>query len=174
MNNKIFDSRITENNYLEFIEQVMNIFRLSNYNKYILFSLKIENDECSIQLSVLNNEGNSQKYDVIKMDINNQYFYPFLRELVFRFHEQCVITNEDIVNLDGDSFVAYRMITEFNDLITIDGLTEEVAKEFLKPKKAPSVELNIHNNLGASNVFGFLLMIVSLIISIIAVIMIVD
>ena len=34
---------------------------------------------------------------------------------------------KDIVNLDGDSLVAYRMVTDDNDLFTIDGLNLEDA-----------------------------------------------
>ena len=66
------------------------------------------------------------------------------------------------------------MITEFNDLITIDGLAEENAKELLNEKGNPMVELSISNNAGGSNILGFLFMIIVLILSIIGVVMIVD
>ncbi|MBP5678672.1 MAG: hypothetical protein J6X28_02440 [Bacilli bacterium] len=131
MNLKLFHETITENNYTDLIRQLVDVFRISNSNQYIFLSLKIEEGGCTIQMSILNKDGNNQTYEALKMDTNNPYFYPFLNDLVLSLRNQCKISKEDIVNLDQDSFVAFRMITDFNDLITIDGLTEREAKELL-------------------------------------------
>lgn len=132
MNPVIFNETITEDTMMDFIHQIMDIFRLSNYQKYILFSLKVEKDDCIIRMSILNHDGVNQQYENIHMNASDSYFPSFLVNLVQAFREHCDIIREDIVNLDQDSFVALRMITEFNDLITLDGLEEDVAKELLK------------------------------------------
>ncbi len=176
MNSKIFSERLTENNYKDFVEQILNVFRLSNFDKYILFSLKFEQAICVMRLSILRNDGNKQEYEEVRVDSNEPYFYEFLQYMVNQFREHCDITREDVVNLDKDHYVAFRMITKYNDLITIDGLSESQAKGLLDNSRnpQPDVKLSIANNTGGSNILGFIFMIISLIISIITVISIVD
>ena len=172
----MFNEKISEHNYHEFIDQIINVFRLSSFDKYILFSMKIENKECVIQLSILNSDGEKREYEDLKIDSSDSFFHELLDELVIRLRENCEITKEDIVNLDGDAFVAYRMITKFNDLITIDGLTEEEANHLLKneEKETPKKELDISSNVGSSSLLGLLFMITFLVIAFIFVVTIVD
>ena len=176
MNSIIFNEKITENNYMEFVEQILNVFRLSNFDKYILFSLRFDNSICVMKLSVLNHDGNKQEFEEVKLDSNESFFYSFLEYMVQQLREHCDITKEDFVNLDDDHYVAFRMITKYNDLITIDGLAESQAKRLLESGKnsQPDVKLSIQNTTGGSNILGFILMIISLIISIITVVSIVD
>lgn len=171
MNPVIFSDNLTKDNYQEFVEQVVNIFRISNLDKYILFSLRFEESTCIMKLSVLRNDGNKQEYEEVKVDSNEPYFYEFLEYLVKQIREHCEITREDIVNLDDDNYVAFRMITNYNDLITMDGLTETQAKKLMnKEGEKPEVKLSVKNSTGGSNLIGFLFMIIALIVSIITVI----
>lgn len=171
----IFNEEITKENYTEFVEKIVNIFRLSSSDKYILFSLKLIKQECVIDLSVLRNDGNNEVFDPIHMDSNSEYFYDFIKVLVDRLRESLEIVKEDIVNLDDDHYVAFRMITKFNDLITIDGLAESQANKILKgEKERDKVPMGISNNVGGSSVLGFLVMLTFIVLSFIAVVMIVD
>ena len=131
MGTKIINEEITSNNYKEFVEKIVNIFRLANYDKYIILGLKIEKNECNISLSIFNSSGDRQEYDDIKMECDEKYFYVFLKYLVSQLRENSSVKKEDIVNLDDDNFVAYRLITEHNDLVTVNGLTESQAKELI-------------------------------------------
>lgn len=132
MKSKVFSTMINEKNMQDFIHQVMDIFRISNYHKYIIFSLKIEEEDCVIRMSILNYDGVNQQYEDVHMDASSSYFPSFLMNLVQAFREHCEIIKEDIVNLDQDEYVAFRMITEYNDFVTFDGLTEEMAQTLLK------------------------------------------
>jgi len=172
MDLKLFNEKITENNYKDFVEKIIHIFRLSNYDKYLMLALKIEKATCIMKLSILSSNGDCQIFDEIRMDCDERYFYDFLKYLVVSIRDNCDISMEDIVNLDDDHFVAYRMITTHNDLVTIDGLTEKQANQLLP--ETPNVELSISNNTGGSSILGFIFMIVSLILSIITVICLVD
>lgn len=174
MSSIIFNDKITENNYGELIEQFINIFRLSNVNKYILLALKIEKSECAIRLSILNNDGNNEVYEPIKMDSNSNFFHDFLRDLITAIRENCPVTKEDTVNLDDDNFVAFRMITEFNDMVTIDGLSENEVESIRGKKEESKGDSLIESNKGGSSLTGLLFMITFLIISFICVVAIVD
>ena len=65
MNTILFHEKITENNYKDFVEQIMNVFRLSSFDKSILFSLWFEQSNCVMQLSILNQDGNKQEYEKV-------------------------------------------------------------------------------------------------------------
>lgn len=132
MNSILFNEKISENNYKEFVKQIMNVFQRSSYDESMLFSLKFEQSDCIMQLSILYHDGSQKKYKEVHMDSNESYFYDFLDYLVTEFRNHCEIEKEDIVNLDDDHYVAFRMITKYNDLITMDGLTESQANRFFK------------------------------------------
>ena len=83
MNSIIFKEEITENNYQDFIHQIIDIFRLSNYQKYIMFSLKIEKEECIIRMSILNHDGANQKYEDIVMNSTTSYFSEGYKKIKF-------------------------------------------------------------------------------------------
>ena len=87
MGTKIINEEITSNNYKEFVEKIVNIFRLANYDKYIILGLKIEKNECNISLSIFNSSGDRQEYDDIKMECDEKYFYVFLKYLVSQLRE---------------------------------------------------------------------------------------
>ena len=131
MDSIIFDDKITENNYKEFVSKIMDVFSLSSYDKSILFSLEFVESDCVMKLAIIHQDGNSQNYPEIRVDSNESYFFDFLNYMVSEFRNHCEITKEDIVNLDDDHYVAFRMITKYNDLITMDGLTESQANRFL-------------------------------------------
>ena len=147
----------------------MEAFKGSNKEKYFFLSLKIEELKGYVNLSILDKEGKKQEYEEVILEENKDYIDAFLKELVDRLEKECKITKKDIVNLDGDNFVAFRLITNYNDLITIDGLTEEKANNLLKKDKA-EINTSIHNNKGASNLRSLLFMVTFLIISFILVV----
>ena len=168
MNTKLINKKITKENYEELIDSIMNIFKMSNKEMYFFLSLKIENEKCSLNLSILNKEGTKQEYEKIEIENIKEYQEAFLKKLVERLNKECKIEKRDIVNLDGDDWVAFRMITNYNDLITIDGLEPEQAKKLFPEEE--KVNININNSKGASNLGGFLFMLTFLVISFILVV----
>lgn len=175
MNLIMFKENITENNYGDFINQLVDIFRLSNFDKYFLLSLKIVKSECIIKLSILSSDSNNIEYDAIKMDSNSHFFHDFLKQLVLALREICEVTKEDTVNLDDDHFVCYRMITKHNDLITIDGLTSSEADCLMEESIERKEEVDLNSkNAGSSSFIGLLFMITFLIISFIIIVSVIN
>ena len=168
----LMDKNINEDNYDEYVGKIVNIFRLSSKRSSILFGLKIVKDQATIKLSIINQAGASQEYvdTVVKCDEN--FYQSFLGSLVDQINENVDVKVKDIVNLDGDKFVAFRMITDNNDLFTIDGLTQEQAESYLS--RVEKKDLNtfiVPNNEGKGNYWIFLLMIVVVAIAFILLIM---
>lgn len=115
----------------QFVDELVNLFHQSSPDKYIILVMKIESQRCSIKLSKYNESGIDENKDTVFLECDN-HFYDCLKRMVSQFRINCKVIKEDIVNLDGDEFVAFRMITKNNDLFTIDGLTMEFASELLE------------------------------------------
>lgn len=119
-------------NYQEYIEKVVNIFRLSSKDSSILFNLKIDDDKVNIHLSIIEKKGDKKDFNDIVFQYDSSFFSDFLETLVEMIARSIDITTKDIVNLDKDELVAFRMVTINNDLFTIDGLNEDDANSLLK------------------------------------------
>ena len=115
-------NEIDKNNYNEYIEKILNIYRLSSKDSSILFNIKIENYKCYCSMSIIGRAGDKQEFSDVILDFDDKFYPEFLDILVTKINNEVRIKVKDIVNLDGDSLVAYRMVTDNNDLFTIDGL----------------------------------------------------
>ena len=165
----------SEDLYNNYIEKVLNIYRLSNKDSSILFNIKIENLKCYCSMSIIGINGDKQEFSDVILDFNNTLFPDFLDVLVKKFNEEINVKVKDIVNLDGDSLVAYRMVTENNDLFSIDGLSPEDAnhlKEICNGDhlNESTIENKITDNHGIGSFKMFLLMLFIIIISFVGIV----
>jgi hypothetical protein len=81
-------------------------------------------------MSIIGRAGDKQEFSDVILDFDDKFYPEFLDILVTKINNEVRIKVKDIVNLDGDSLVAYRMVTDNNDLFTIDGLSMEDANHF--------------------------------------------
>lgn len=168
----MLNKTIQEADYLEYIYGVANIFRLSSSDKYIIFAMKIEQNQCNAKMTIYNQEGVSKEYHDVTINCGDSFYDSFLKKLVQNIEEVASITKKDIVNLDGDDFVTLRMITSHNDMFTIDGLDRNQAELLLNHSdNSPAI---INNDSGHSSFVQLLLMIGILSISFIAIVLLVD
>ena len=172
MESLMLNKTIQEADYLDYIYGVANIFRISSSDKYIIFAMKIEQEQCHAKMTIYNQEGISKEYHDVTINCGESFYDSFLKVLVQNIEEVAKITKKDIVNLDGDDYVAFRMITSHNDLFTIDGLEKDQAEKLLKGSNDTSTIISNHS--GHSSFVQLLLMIGILSISFIAIVMLVD
>lgn len=166
MEANLLNKSIEENNYEEYIEKILNIFRLSSKESSIIFSLKIKDYKCTMKLSIVRQNGDREEFSDTLFDCNEVFYQKFLDVLVSRFLGSVDVATKDIVNLDDDSLVTFRLITGNNDLFSVDGLSEEHAKYLLGlNEKDDDKYLNASNNNGIGNVWMFILMIIILVIT---------
>ena len=173
MNSNI--NELTKNEYNDYIDKILNIYRLSNKDSSILFNIKIENLKCYCSMSIIGRNGDKQEFSDVILDFDNSLFPEFIDILVFKFNRDIRVKVKDIVNLDQDELVAYRMITDNNDLFSIDGLSLEDANHLKKicsdefQSEAKGVH-QISNTYGIGNFKMFLLMIFILTVSFVGII----
>lgn len=117
--------------YLDYIENLVDISKLTTKDNSIMFNFKIDNNKCLNEITVIDQNGTKKEFDDLIFKCNEVFYDFFLPKLVKELYHNNNIVVSDIVNLDGDEFVAIRLITEFNDLFSIDGLTKDKAIELL-------------------------------------------
>ncbi len=172
MENSLLDSNLTEENYDDYIEKIFNIFRLSSKNSSIILSIDIVDSKCLIKLKIVSQNGDTKEFSDVTFKCNNAFYNDFLDSLIKRLNDDENFIINDIVNLDKDEFMTFRLVSSNNDLITIDGLTKEQANHLNKlfETDEKKEEILINSN-GIANVWIFLLMIVVLVISFILIVM---
>ena len=172
MENSLLDSNLTEENYDDYIEKIFNIFRLSSKNSSIILSIDIVDSKCLIKLKIVSQNGDTKEFSDVTFKCNNAFYNDFLDSLIKRLNDDENFIINDIVNLDKDEFMTFRLVSSNNDLITIDGLTKEQANHLNKLFETDEKKEEILiNNSGSANVWIFLLMIVVLVISFILIVM---
>lgn len=172
MENSLLDSNLTEENYDDYIEKIFNIFRLSSKSSSIILSIDIIDSKCLIKLKIVSQNGDTKEFSDVTFKCNNAFYNDFLDSLIKRLNDDENFIINDIVNLDKDEFMTFRLVSSNNDLITIDGLTKEQANHLNKLFETDERKEEILiNNSGIANVWIFLLMIVVLVISFILIVM---
>ena len=172
MENSLLDSNLTEENYDDYIEKIFNIFRLSSKNSSIILSVDIVDSKCLIKLKIVSQNGDTKEFSDVTFKCDNAFYNDFLDSLIKRLNDDENFIINDIVNLDKDEFMTFRLVSSNNDLITIDGLTKEQANHLNKLFETDEKKEEILiNNSGIANVWIFLLMTVVLVISFILIVM---
>ena len=172
MDDKLLNSNLNYENYDDYIEKIFNIFRLSSKNSSIILSIDIVDSKCLIKLKIVSQNGDTKEFSDVTFKCNNAFYNDFLDSLIKRLNDDENFIINDIVNLDKDEFMTFRLVSSNNDLITIDGLTKEQANHLNKlfETDEKKEEILINSN-GSANVWIFLLMIVVLVISFILIVM---
>ena len=176
MVNSLVDEKLTSSSYDEYIDKVINIFRLSSDQSSILFDIKIKDYQATIVLSIINQEGEKQEFNDVVLKCDDAFYHSFLLVLVDKLQDLCHIETKDIVQLSDDSLVTFRMITVHNDLFTIDGLSLDDANNLMK---LADQEKNINvlpevNNEGTGSPQFLLFMVGTLIVFLIIIVLLVD
>lgn len=174
MSSSLLENNLNDENYKDYIDKILNIFRLSNKESSIMYEIKIEQSECVCKLSIVNNNGDNKVFNDIVFKNDFSLFHYFIDELVKKINLDVKIVSKDVVNLDNDEFVTFRMITENNDLFTIDGLEKDFAGHLIQITSDNFISeakgINQLSNEGIGNFKIFILMIVLLILAFIGIV----
>jgi len=178
MNSSLLDNKLNEDNYEEYVDKIINIFRLSNKESSIICNINIIDFKAIIELSIISNTGEKQEFtdEVFKCD--DVFFKNFIIVLIKQLNERIKITVKDIIKEDKTDLVTFRMITDNNDIFTVTGLSKDDGKSLLNiidnKKEATPNNLISNNDKGVSSAVMFALMIGIITLTFFAIIMIID
>ena len=163
MSLSLIEKGLNEDNYEEYVDKIINIFRLSSKESSILFNIEIKDYKALIQLSIVSSTGEKKSFTDTVFKCDNAFYRVFLTKLVEAINGYIDIITKDIVSSEETDLVTFRMITKNNDLLTIDGLSQDDANRLLsivnEEDYVSKDNLIIVDNKGIGSVTMFLLMI---------------
>ena len=157
----LIDKNLNEDSYDEYVDKIVNIFRLSNKESSILFDMEIKDYKAKIKLSIVSQHGEKEEFSDMVFKCDTIFYHKFLTSLVNKINQNSNIVVKDIVDFSDSNLVTFRLITENNDLFTINGLSFDDAKSLLSiiEDDNDDSKLVIPNNNGIGNTAIFLLLI---------------
>lgn len=162
MEKSLIDDNLTLDNYSNYIEKILIIFRLSSKNSSILFDLKIDNYKAIIKLSIVSLDGEREDFQDYVTECDSSFYHQLLIPLIRKIADSITICTRDIVKLPNETLSTFRMISENNDLFTIDGLSDDDANGLLsifdEIEKKDSFPLIEHNHNGFGNISNIIVL----------------
>ena len=162
MENRLMEKNLTKEEYQDYLVKIVNIFRISDKRSSILYEIKIKDYQALAKLSIVNREGQREEFQDTLLDCDQDFSSFFLIPLIEKICEIVEVQTKDIVHLSSDNLVTFRIITNNNDLFTIDGLSPDDADALLSLSKQvhtnPPISISSNSD-GTGNIFGLLFMI---------------
>ena len=178
MNTSLLEKNLNEDNYGEYVDKIINIFRLSNKESSIILEINMIDYKAINKLSIISNNGEKQEFtdEVFKCD--EDFFNNLIIVLINTLNERVKIVVKDILNEEDSDLVTFRMLTDNNDIFTITGLSKDDGNNLLKivndKETIPNNNIIPPNDKGVGSVLLFLFMIGVIIITFISTIIIFD
>lgn len=136
--------------------------------------MKIKYYKCIIKLTIVKKNGDREDFLDRTISCNQNFYQNFVDVLVRNFLGEMNVITKDIVSLSDDGLVTFRMITDNNDLFSIDGLSDEHAKYLCElDGKSNNKYLNTTGNGGIGSTWMFILMISILVIAFILIVLLI-
>ena len=173
----LIDRNLNEDTYEEYIDKIVNVFRLSSKSRSILFDLKIKDYKALIKLSIISQNGEKEEFTDVILKCDDVFYKKFLIPLVKKVDDNGDVIIKDILNISDNSLVTFRMITRNNDMFSIDGLSEDDANSLMKvinQNEENDAGKLISNSAGSGNLMFFLFMIGLLAIAFITIVELID
>lgn len=135
--------------YEEYRESLLNIARLTNKGNSILINFNIKDDTCTNVVSFIQQDGTK---DVLKDSVfacDDEFYKEFLEKFIEDYYGNMVIAFNDSIDMNADGKYTYRVITEDNDMLSIDGISFDYANYLMrciKKKQDEVVDGDISEN----------------------------
>ena len=139
---------INKNNYDEYRESLLNISRLTNKENSILINFSVKDDTCSNVVSFIQQDGTKDVLKDSMFECDDEFYKDFLEKFIVDYYNTMVIAFNDRVDMNADGKCTYRVITDDNDMMSIEGISLDYANYLmgLTKKKQDVVEEDIIEN----------------------------
>ena len=149
--------------YDEYVNKILDVARLTTKENSVLISLSIVDDKCNSKVELLEQNGSIGPSMCVNFACTENFYNNFLEKLVVEYSSFANIILSDIIDIDGDNRFTFRMVGESNDLFSIDGISNEYAKELKRLVEEGKIEdkktlIKTNDEAGISNSLGLLIM----------------
>ena len=126
---------IDKEKYEEYCESLLSIARLTNKENSILMNFDIEGVTCRNVVSFIQQDGTKDVLKDVTFDADDEFYKDFLEEFVKMYCSNMVVAFNDSINLNADGKYTYRVITDDNDMLSINGISHDYANYLLNMTK---------------------------------------
>lgn len=134
--------------YDEYRESLLNIARLTTKENSILINFEVKGEMCSSVVSFIQQDGTKDVLKDSEFVCDDEFYKDFLEKFVKEYSETMVVAFNDSIDLNSDGKYTYRVITDDNDMMSINGISLDYANYLmgLTKKKQDVVEEDIIDN----------------------------
>ena len=132
---------ITKEKYDEYIESLLNAARLTTKENSILINFDITDDHCVNIVEFIQQDGTKDTLKNSTFICDDDFFKYFLEKFIVAYSENMVIAFNDSVDVDSDGKYTYRVVTDDNDMMCVNGITFEYANYLMNLTKEEEKEL---------------------------------
>ena len=150
---------IDKEKYEEYCESLLSIARLTNKENTILMNFDIEGVTCRNVVSFIQQDGTKDVLKDVTFDADDEFYKDFLEEFVKMYCSNMVVAFNDSINLNADGKYTYRVITDDNDMLSINGISHDYANYLLNMTKKVYDEDLLDNEDGITNTLSALILV---------------
>ena len=134
--------------YEEYRESLLNIARLTNKSNSVLINFDIKGDICSNVVSFIQQDGTKDILKDSQFVCDDEFYKDFLEMFIKDYYNNMVVAFNDSIDMNADGKYTYRVITDDNDMMSIDGISLDYANYLMSitKKKNEVVETDLSEN----------------------------
>lgn len=148
--------------YDEYLNKILDITKLTAKENSILINFSVDGSKCHSKVELLEQNGTIGTVKKVSFACTESFYSEFLEKLLIEYISISNVVLIDIIDMDGDNKFTLRVVGEFNDLFSIDGISKDYAyklKKMIEDFKEKKSDDKLGNNeLGISNTLGLLVL----------------
>ena len=159
--NKMKNNESNVGYYEDYIKKILDVACLSTKENSVLIGLTIEDGKCRSTVELLEQNGKRDIGRSVAFSCTESFYTNFLERLVVEYSDTTNTVVADIVDVDGDDQFTFRMVSENNDMFTVDGISKDYARK-LKEKVENREKEKVYvksSEAGLSNALGLTVLI---------------
>lgn len=117
---------VKKKNYDGYVKSLINAARLTNKQNSVLINFDFIDDHCINLVEYIQQDGTK---DTLKNETFacDDEFYRLLEKFIVEYYKNMVIAFDDSIDMNSDGKYTYRVVTEDNDMMSINNITLQYA-----------------------------------------------
>ena len=152
---------IDKSKFNEYKETLLNVSRLTNKENSVLISFNVDGDECHNVVSFIQQDGTKDVLKDSMFECDDEFYKDFLEKFIIDYYNTMVIAFNDRVDMNADGKCTYRVVTDDNDMMLVEGISLEYANYLmsLSKRKKEVIDEVIENDHGVTTALASLIII---------------
>ena len=132
MSSSLLSIPINKDSYEDLIDKYIGIFGVSSPTRSIVSKIAIGQERAEMSLTILDIESGESSVCEDVVFVNDESFYEkFIKVLIRRLNSDIHVVSNNIMDTEDENSVVYKIVTENNDIVTVEYLDRKMANEIL-------------------------------------------